>query len=160
VVVYTHASRVEASLDEVWQFHSTGEGLAALTPGFANLRIEATRGPDGKPDPDVLDAGAEIDVSMQPLGVGPRRHWTSRIVERARTDDEATFVDEMVEGPFARWRHTHRFVADGEGTQMYDRVEWALPGGPLGEFGAHLGAVGLEPTFRFRHRRARQLLEG
>jgi ligand-binding SRPBCC domain-containing protein len=159
MAVFTHSSYVDAPLDEVWAFHSSGDGLAELTPGFVSLRVEGSRGPDGEPDPEALEAGAEIDVSMKPLGVGPRTYWTSRIVERERDGDEAYFVDEMLVGPFARWRHTHRFEAEGEGTRMHDRVEWAFPGGRAGELAAHLGVVGLEPMFRFRHRRVRQLLE-
>jgi ligand-binding SRPBCC domain-containing protein len=159
MATFTHASRVDAPFENVWEFHSTGDGLVALTPGFANLRVEATRGPDGESDPDELVEGTEIDVSMRPFGVGPRQRWTSRIVERERGHEEGFFVDEMVEGPFAHWRHTHRFDAEGEGTLMQDRVEWALPGGAAGRLAAHLGIVGLEPAFRYRHRRARKLLE-
>lgn len=159
MAVYTHSSHVDAPLDDVWAFHSSGDGLVELTPGFLDLRVEATRGPDGEPDPEVLTEGSEVDVSMKPVGVGPRQRWTSRIVERERVDDEAYFVDEMVDGPFARWRHTHRFVAAGAGTTMYDRVDWALPGGPVGGLASQFGLVGLEPMFRYRHRRARKLLE-
>jgi len=159
VAVYTRASHVDAPLADVWEFHSRAEGLAALTPGFANLRIEATRGPDGTPDPDVLDAGAEVEVSVRPFGVGPRQRWVSRIVDRGRADGRAYFVDRMVEGPLARWEHTHRFVAEGSGTRLVDRVDWAPPGGAAGELAARLGVVGLAPAFAYRHRRTRTLLE-
>jgi ligand-binding SRPBCC domain-containing protein len=159
MATFTHASRVAAPFEEVWAFHSTGDGLVELTPGFVNPRVEATRGPDGEPDPDELVQGAEIDVSMQPVGFGPRQRWTSRIVEREHGDGEGYFVDEMIDGPFAEWRHTHRFVADGDGTTMHDQVEWALPGGAAGRLAAHLGVVGLEPAFRYRHWRARKVLE-
>ena len=160
MAVYTRESHVDAPLDAVWEFHSRAEGLEALTPGFVNLRIEATRGPDGEPDPDVLEAGAEVQTSVRPFGVGPRQRWTSYIVERERGDEEAYFVDRMVKGPFARWEHTHRFFVEGEGTRLHDRVDWALPGGRVGELAAHVGVVGLAPTFRYRHRRTRELLEG
>lgn len=158
MAVYTRDSRVDAPLDDVWQFHSGADGLEALTPGFMNIRIEATRGPDGAPDPNVLEAGSEVETSVRPFGVGPRQRWTSRIVERERADGEAHFVDEMVEGPFAQWRHTHRFRAEGDATVMYDHVDWALPGGPVGRLAAHFGVVGLAPMFRHRHGRARELL--
>jgi ligand-binding SRPBCC domain-containing protein len=43
------------------------------------------------------------------------------------------FVDEMVRGPFARWRHEHRFEPDGAGgTRMLDLVDYAAPAGPIG----------------------------
>lgn len=43
------------------------------------------------------------------------------------------FVDEQVSGPFAAWRHEHRFepAATG-GTRMIDVVEFCSPVGPVG----------------------------
>jgi ligand-binding SRPBCC domain-containing protein len=48
------------------------------------------------------------------------------------------FVDEMKSGPFARWRHEHLFSAEGVGTMMLDRVEYALPLGLLGRLADRL----------------------
>ncbi|GGO62795.1 SRPBCC family protein [Nonomuraea cavernae] len=42
------------------------------------------------------------------------------------------FVDEQTAGPFRRFRHEHRFAADGDGTLMRDVVEFASPLGVLG----------------------------
>jgi len=42
------------------------------------------------------------------------------------------FVDEQVSGPFAHWRHEHRFEAAGEGTRMVDDVDFASPVGSVG----------------------------
>jgi ligand-binding SRPBCC domain-containing protein len=48
------------------------------------------------------------------------------------------FVDEQVRGPFARFRHEHRFeragtgTGTGTGTRMVDDVEVTAPFGPLG----------------------------
>lgn len=159
MAVYTHQSLVQAPLSEVWKLHARAEGLETLTPGFLNLRVEAVRSPDGDADTAVLEEGAEIESSVRPFGVGPRQRWTSRIVEHEREGTGAHFVDRMVEGPLPRWEHTHHFVGDGEGTRVVDRVEWALPGGPAGRLAANLGVVGLAPTFRYRHRATRSLLE-
>lgn len=155
---YRRQTRVRAPLDEVWAFHSTVDGLTALTPGWMHLRVESVRGPDSAADPGVLDAGSEVSLSMRPFGVGPRRRWTSRIVERERRDDEAWFRDEMVEGPFPRWVHTHRFAADGDATVVTDGVDYALPllPRPL----SPLGWPFFEPLFAYRHRRTRRLLGG
>src|SRR5699024_8504740 len=67
---YRHESRVHAPLADVWKFHSKIDGLEALTPGFANLRVESARGPDGEPNPEILREGAAVDLSIQPFGVG------------------------------------------------------------------------------------------
>ncbi|MGL3200671.1 MULTISPECIES: SRPBCC family protein [Curtobacterium] len=42
------------------------------------------------------------------------------------------FVDEQARGPFARFRHEHRFERAGTGTRMVDDVVVTAPFGPLG----------------------------
>jgi ligand-binding SRPBCC domain-containing protein len=42
------------------------------------------------------------------------------------------FVDEQIRGPFARFRHEHRFEPSAHGTRMVDTVEFRAPFGPLG----------------------------
>jgi ligand-binding SRPBCC domain-containing protein len=158
MAVYERRTRVAASLDDVWEFHSRTSGLEALTPAWMNLRVESVRGPEGDPDPDVLEAGSEIRLSTRPFGIGPRQRWVSVITDRERTDGSAYFRDEMADGPFARWVHTHRFFADGDETVVSDRVEYRLPGGQLGNALSPLARVGFEPMFRFRHRKTRELL--
>lgn len=158
--VYRRRTRVAAPLDEVWSFHSRIEGLEALTPGWMGLSVEAVRGPDDEPDPEVLEAGARVRMAMRPLGVGPRQRWVSRITERKREPGRAWFVDRMEGGPFRSWEHTHLFFADGDETVVEDRVAYELPFGDVGRTLGPLARVGFEPMFRYRHRRTRELLEG
>jgi len=157
--VYERSTYVDAPLDEVWEFHSRGSGLEALTPNWLNLRIESATGPDGEADPEVLEAGSTVVSSVRPFGVGPRQRWTSEIVDRRAENAHALFRDEMVDGPFAVWEHTHRFSADGEGTVVHDRVEYELLDGAAGYVVNPFTVIGLDPMFRFRHRRTRALLE-
>lgn len=156
MVEFERRTRVEAPFETVWDFHAGIEGLVALTPSVLDLRVEAVRGPEGESDPPVLAVGAEVDLSLRPLGAGPRVRWTSRITERDRTDVAAHFRDEMVEGPFRRWDHTHRFRALDGGTLVIDRVEYVPP---LAPFAIPFSRIGLGVMFRERHRRLRRLLE-
>ncbi|MFB6118294.1 SRPBCC family protein [Halosegnis sp.] len=160
---YHRETWVDAPLEEVWEFHSRVTGLTALTPGFMNLEVERVLGPDGNPDPDVLETGSRIEMSLAPFGVAPRQSWTSVITEREYDAEagRAMFRDTMEDGPFPHWEHTHRFyAADGE-TLVSDRVEYRLPGGSLGAAIAPLsGPVGFEPMFRYRHRETKRRLEG
>ena len=153
MAVYERSTTVDAPLEDVWAFHSTADGLLALTPGWMNMRVEAIRGPGGEPDPGVLEAGAEIDASVRPFGVAPRQSWTSRIVERERDGESAFFRDTMRDGPFRRWSHTHRFEAVEGGTRITDHVEYEL-GRPLGGISG-LARIGLEPMFAYRHRKTK-----
>ena len=147
---------VDAPLEEVWAFHSTIDGLRALTPGWLALRIDAIEFPERRAhDAGELVAGTRIRASVAPLRIGPRRSWVSVIESRTVHDDTCTFVDTMHDGPFTSWKHTHRFVAVGEQTRVIDRVDYRVPGGPLGEF---LASGGLSLFFAYRHRRTRQLL--
>ncbi|MFB6161543.1 MAG: SRPBCC family protein [Haloferacaceae archaeon] len=157
---YTRRTRVAAPLDEVRAFHSRIEGLEALTPAWLHLRVESVRGPEGEADPEVLAVGSKIRLSVRPFGVGPRQRVTSRIVARESDEGSASFRDVMVDGPFRRWEHTHSFFADGNDTVVVDRVAYELPLGPVGRALAPLARVGLDPMFRYRHRRTRELLEG
>ena len=43
-------------------------------------------------------------------------------------------VDGVRKSPFLHWRHQHLFRAEGSGTVMTDRVEYALRLGPQGSF--------------------------
>lgn len=159
MAVYERRTRVAAPFEDVWEFHSQISGLDALTPGWMNLEIESVTGPDGEADPEILEAGARAESSVRPFGVGPSQQWTSVITERESGDGTAMFRDTMEGGPFAEWEHTHSFYADGDGTVVHDHVEYQLPFGPLGRMLGPLAVVGLEPMFRFRHRKTKELLE-
>lgn len=156
---YQRSTRVAAPLSEVWEFHSRISGLEALTPGWMNLRVEDVRGPDGGSDPEILEAGTTVRLSVRPFGVGPRQRWLTRIVRREEREGEALFQDVMDEGPFERWRHTHRFFAEGDGTVVHDRIEYELPVGRVGTLLDPMALVGFEPMFRYRHRRTRERFE-
>ncbi|WP_129115613.1 SRPBCC family protein [Halegenticoccus tardaugens] len=156
---YHRRTRVAAPLESVWDFHSRITGLEALTPGWMGLSVERVRGADGEENPDVLDVGSRVEMSLRPFGVGPKQSWVSRIVERERNAERAVFRDDMVGGPFRRWVHTHEFAADGDGTIVDDTVEYELPGGDVGAALGPFARVGFEPMFRYRHRRTKELLE-
>ncbi|WP_181693070.1 SRPBCC family protein [Natronomonas sp. LN261] len=159
MTTYRRETYIDAPFEDVWGFHSTTDGLEALTPGFMNLEVESVTGPDGEADPAELGAGSRIELSMRPLGIGPRQRMVSVITDRERDGGTGMFRDVMESGPFAEWEHTHRFFADGDGTIVSDRVEYRLPGGPLGRAVSPLGRVGLVPMFFGRHRTTKKLLE-
>ena len=77
-----------------------------------------------------LRAGETVTWRARHFGIPWR--MTSRITEY---EAPHRFVDEQVAGPFAHWRHEHRFEAadpSGASTRMIDLVEFASPLGPLG----------------------------
>lgn len=157
MAVYERSTVIDAPLAEVWDFHSTPDGLRGVSPDWLGLRVDAVRGPDGDPDPELLVEGTEMDLSVKPFGAFPRQSWRARIVERTRSDDAAVFRDVMVEGPFERWEHTHRFRALGSGTQLIDHVVYRLRS-PFGGVSSLAKPV-FEGMFRKRHAMTRAHLE-
>lgn len=155
---YRRRSRIRAPLDEVWAFHSTIDGLEALTPGWMGLRVESVRGPDGESDPEELFEGTEITMASKPLGVAPETRWISRITDRREGEGYCMFRDDMLGGPFGLWIHTHEMYGDSGETVLIDTVEYELPSA-VDQLNP-LAVVGFEPMFRYRHRKTKELLEG
>ncbi len=159
MATYRRRTRIRAPLAEVWAFHSTTDGLEALTPGWMGLEIESIHGPNSEPDPPELLEGTEITMASKPFGVMPKTGWISRIVERREGDGYCMFRDDMLGGPFALWIHTHEFYGDGDETVLIDTVEYELPVGQARRVVDPAAVLGFEPMFRYRHRRTKELLE-
>jgi ligand-binding SRPBCC domain-containing protein len=159
MVVFTRETWVAAPIERVRDFHVRIDGLTAVTPDWMNLRVEGISGPDGEPDPETLEVGTDVRLSMRPFGVGPRQVWTARIVSREEETDAALLTDEMIDGPFETWEHTHAFYADDGATLLRDRIEYEFPVGPLGPVVDPVALLPLELLFRYRHHRTRKLLE-
>ena len=69
------------------------------------------------------------EVTWEATHFGIRQRLTSRITE---FDPPHRFIDEMVRGAFARFRHEHQFLAAEGGTEMVDIFDYTSPLGPLG----------------------------
>jgi ligand-binding SRPBCC domain-containing protein len=69
------------------------------------------------------------DVTWKAWHFGIPFRMTSKITEYERP---VRFVDEQTRGPFARWRHEHRFEDFDGGTLMTDLVDYRSPLGPIG----------------------------
>ncbi len=131
---------VPASRREVFAFFSDARNLERLTPPFLRFRI------DSKEDIAVR-AGTRIDYRLTLHGLPIR--WKSLI---ERYEPEHSFVDVQISGPYRSWRHLHEFLELPNGTEIRDRVDYALPLGPFGEL-AHLIFVkrSLQEIFAYRH---------
>ena len=66
----------------------------------------------------LIDLGEEVTWEARHFGVKWR--MTTRITE---SQPPGRFVDEMARGPFAMFRHEHRFEPTPSGTRMQDIVE-------------------------------------
>jgi ligand-binding SRPBCC domain-containing protein len=130
---------------EVFPFFADARNLERLTP--PSLRFEILT-------PAIqMRPGAIIEYRLHFSGLPVR--WRTAIEE---WDPPVRFVDVQEKGPYALWRHTHTFDETPDGTRMRDRVEYALPFGPLGAL-AHRLFVSrqLNDIFAFRARIVREL---
>ena len=154
MTTYHRSVWVDAPIEQVWAFHSTIDGLRALTPGPLGLQVQAIRGDEN----GTLVQASEIDLQMRPLGVLPTTEWTSIITEREDVGDHRRFTDLMRGGPFDHWQHVHTFEAVDGGTRIDDVVTVRL-GGPLAPLVSPAALIGLVPMFRYRHGQTRMQLE-
>lgn len=68
-------------------------------------------------------------VTWEAVHFGIRQRLTAKITA---LDPPYLFVDEMVQGAFKRFRHTHRFTESNGGTLIEDTFDYTSPLGFLG----------------------------
>ena len=142
---------VALPLAETFAFYAEPRNLARITPGWLAFRlvgIDAAAGNGGETAHIQMRKGLRLHYRIRPLGL-PQR-WTSEITE---WDPPRRFVDEQVRGPYRSWRHEHEFRAVPGGTEIVDRVGYALPLGVLGRL-AHELFVRRRVRAIFDHREA------
>jgi ligand-binding SRPBCC domain-containing protein len=136
---FRRRNRIDAPCERVFGWHARPGALERLVPPWEDVRVIERRG--------GIEDGARTVFSLRK---GPLRiRWTA---EHRDHIPGRQFVDEQVEGPFAAWRHAHRFTPEGEaGCTIEDEIDYRLPLGALGErlAGPFVGRD-LERAFAFR----------
>lgn len=131
---------VAAPLETVFEFFSRAENLELITPKWLNFRIISVD-PPGK-----IGRGTRIRYALR-WRILPMR-WTTEITA---WDPPHRFADVQLRGPYRKWEHEHRFVAEDGGTRIYDHVTYALPFGVLGTLAHKLRVRGdVERIFGYR----------
>lgn len=118
---FSHSFAVDAPIDRVWAFYTDIGHLEVITPPEMKLTVvKCTTGRQ-------LVEGTEVWLEGNLVA---KSRWHSKIT-RLRP---YMYVDEMLEGRFRVWKHTHTFeqVADGK-TKVIDEIDFELRYGPLGK---------------------------
>jgi uncharacterized protein (TIGR01777 family) len=138
--VFVYRSRVAAPADTVFGWHAQPGAFDRLTPPSEPVELLERSG--------GIEDGARTVLRVR---VGPlRRRW---VAEHRDYQPGRQFRDVQVEGPFAHWEHLHRVEPDGpEACFLEDRIEYALPLGPLGRLLGGMVRRKLERVFAYRHR--------
>ena len=95
--------------------------------------------------------GQEIWVSgkiFEAIKIRRKMIWHSKIALLKKYE----YTDEMLEGPFKKWRHKHIFynIMDGTQTEIIDEVEFELPYGVLGKLFEGYAYKQLQNIFEYR----------
>ena len=136
----TFKTRIPASAQKLFAWHARPGALRRLSPPWASVELVRHDG--------IRDG----DRAVLRLGLGPLRvRW---IAEHFGYEEGRQFCDRQVEGPFARWEHTHRMEPDGpNASYLIDDIEYELP---LGGLGDTLGDAAIRQEmnrqFAYRHR--------
>ena len=141
---------IDAPIAQVFAFHLDTRNAARIAPpGQSVLSVEGSF---------PLRLGSEVRLRARQLPLPWAQTWLVRV---ARLEEPTLIVDELLRGPFATWRHEHRFAElPGGRTRLTDHVTYELPGGALGRMAnALVGRRLLLATFRSRQARTRALLE-
>jgi ligand-binding SRPBCC domain-containing protein len=134
------------SVDELFDFHMDAANLSAISPPFPPFQLV-----------DATKRAEQGDLQVMRIGFGRIAvMWEARII---RVVPGRLLEDVQERGPFLKWRHQHRFAADGDESLLTDVVSFRLLPTLVGEF---LEYLLIRPTiigmFAYRHRKTRAIL--
>lgn len=134
-------TRIPEPVETVFAWHGRPGAIERLSPPWAPARLIRRTG--------GLETGAEVELDLSPFWPFSFR-WRARHIEYVKN---SMFRDIQVEGPFAHWLHTHRFIPDGpESSFLEDSIQYALPVHNLsGRVFTGMTHNRLEKIFAYRH---------
>ena len=138
---FSKEQKLNASLDEVWDFISSPGNLKQITPSYMGFDISS---------PNLAEkmyAGMMISYVVRPL-FGIKTKWLTEITH---VKDKSYFVDEQRFGPYVIWHHQHFIEPTDTGVLMKDIITYQPPFGVLGAIANTLIIQNkLEEIFEFR----------
>lgn len=137
--VFRYRVELDHPVEAVFAWHRRPGAFDRLSPPWENVRVREKSG--------GIEPGGRVILELRK---GPATLvWE---VEHTQYEENRLFVDEQVSGPFASWRHEHRFhELEGGRSAVEDVVTWEAPLGSLGEtFGGAYIERSLGRLFRFR----------
>lgn len=117
---YESTCELPVTPPEAFAWHERPGAFERLAPPWQRVQILETA--------NRLEDGSRLRFEMRkgPIRIG----W---LAEHRNVKPGRSFEDIQIEGPFVHWEHRHDFLPGEEGrTLMRDRIQYSLPGGPVG----------------------------
>lgn len=136
--------RLPVTAGEAFAWHERAGAFLRLLPPWERVRVVRS---DGR-----LEDGARVLLETRQLGIPLRWHLEHRGYRRGEV-----FEDHQLQGPFASYRHEHRFTpVPGGDCILCDRLVYSLPGGAIADRWVRPWIEGrFRQAFALRHRRTR-----
>lgn len=115
--------KINASIDELWDFISSPKNLKEITPAYMGFDIIS------KNNSEKMYAGMIISYVVRPL-MNLKTIWVTEITQ---VKDKEYFVDEQRVGPYKIWHHQHILIPVKDGVLMRDIISYQPPFGILGK---------------------------
>ncbi len=114
--------KIQATVEDVWDFISSPVNLKKITPGYMGFDI-ISKIPSEKMYPGMI-----ISYKVSPV-FGLKMTWVTEITQ---VREKEYFVDEQRIGPYSMWHHEHRIERINGGILMTDIVSYKPPLGIIG----------------------------
>ena len=135
--LFLHKFEIDVELKKIWNFYTDLHHLEIITPKSINLKIINFNN-------KKIYKGQEVWIEGKII---IKQKWHSKITLL----ENYQYVDEMLSGPFKKWRHRHTFIAlDSNKTEIIDEIEFELPFGRLGKFFEFYAIMQLKKIFENR----------
>jgi ligand-binding SRPBCC domain-containing protein len=119
---FERTQKVNASMEEVWNFISSPANLKKITPEYMGFDIIS------KNIPEKMYEGMLINYKVSPL-LNIKTNWVTEITH---IKEGHFFIDEQRVGPYKIWHHQHFLEPIPNGVLMKDIVSYVPPCGFLG----------------------------
>jgi ligand-binding SRPBCC domain-containing protein len=154
---------IAAPLEKVFAFFADPMNLPGIMPAWLEIRFEEMTvvAPPVGTRAYFAGVGTKFIASYRALPFFSFRIQSEAQIVGFRMNE--FFSDVQIKGPFRSWNHRHEFVAENRdgvtGTQVRDRIEYELAGGPLGRIVNALFIVPqMRRTFAYRQRTVERIL--
>lgn len=140
-------SVIKSSVEKIMAFHEQSDAFSKLTPPPIWVQVHR--------DERTSIRNGEIEFTLWVLIIPFR--WIA-LHEAGPTSN--SFVDRMIKGPMAYWRHEHIFTQVENGVELTDRISLAHKSGLIGIFTRLLfDGIPLRFLFFYRHLRTKWATE-